>query len=67
LWQFAFLLVARVSALLAVPRRSLGAVDREPSEVSLRALLNRWISLLAAAFSFMLAALVLPWFTRYRQ
>jgi MFS family permease len=47
-WRLAFLLVAVVSALLAVPRRSLGAVDRDPSPVSLRALLNRWISLLAA-------------------
>jgi ACDE family multidrug resistance protein len=40
-WRLAFLLVP---ALLVVPRRSLGAVDREPSEVSLRALLNRWMS-----------------------
>ena len=47
-WRLAFVLVALVSALLALPRRALGAVEREPSEVSLRALLNRWITLLAA-------------------
>jgi MFS family permease len=46
-WRLAFMLVALVSMLLAVPRRSLGAVDPDPSPVSLRALLNRWISLLA--------------------
>jgi MFS family permease len=47
-WRLAFLLVAVAAALLAFPRRSLGAIDRDPSDVSLRALLNRWISLLAA-------------------
>ena len=47
-WRLAFVLVAVVSALLAVPRQSLGAFERAPGRASLRALLNRWISLLAA-------------------
>jgi MFS family permease len=47
-WRLAFLLVAVVAAMLALPRASLGAVDPAPADVSLRALVNRWISLLAA-------------------
>ncbi|HEU4450546.1 MAG TPA: MFS transporter [Gaiellaceae bacterium] len=49
-WRLAFVLVAVVSAALAVPRQSLGAAEREEAAArpSLRALLNRWISLLAA-------------------
>lgn len=48
-WRLAFVLVAAVSVLLALPRRSLGAFEREPGGTArLRSLLNRWISLLAA-------------------
>ncbi|MGH3014129.1 MAG: MFS transporter [Gaiellaceae bacterium] len=49
-WRLGFVLVAVVSAALALPRRSLGAGERpaEAGAASLRALLNRWISLLAA-------------------
>jgi MFS family permease len=49
-WRLGFVLVAVVSAALALPRQSLGAGERssETGEASLRALLNRWISLLAA-------------------
>ena len=49
-WRLGFVLVAAVSAALAFPRQSLGAGERstEAGEASLRALLNRWISLLAA-------------------
>ena len=49
-WRLAFVLVAIVSAALALPRQSLGVGERPAAagEGSLRALLNRWISLLAA-------------------
>ena len=49
-WRLGFVLVAIVSAALALPRQSLGAAERqtETGAASLRALLNRWISLLAA-------------------
>ncbi len=47
-WRLAFVLVAVVSVLLALPRQSLGAFEREPGGASMRSLLNRWISLLAA-------------------
>lgn len=47
-WRLAFLLVGAVAFVLAVPRRSLGGFEREPGVASLRSLLNRWISLLAA-------------------
>ena len=49
-WRLGFVLVAVVSAALALPRQSLGAAERqaEPGGASLRALLNRWIALLAA-------------------
>jgi MFS family permease len=47
-WRLAFVLVAVVSLALAWPRQSLGSVDPAPGVASLRALLNRWISLLAA-------------------
>ena len=49
-WRLGFVLVAVVSAALAVPRQSLGARERpaEAGAASLGALLNRWISLLAA-------------------
>ncbi|MGH3061667.1 MAG: MFS transporter [Gaiellaceae bacterium] len=49
-WRLGFVLVAVVSAALALPRQSLGAGERpaEAGAASLRALLNRWISLLAA-------------------
>ena len=49
-WRLGFVLVAVVSAALAFPRQSLGAGERtaEAGAASLRALLNRWISLLAA-------------------
>ncbi|MGH3036465.1 MAG: MFS transporter, partial [Gaiellaceae bacterium] len=49
-WRLGFVLVAVVSAALALPRQSLGVGERstEAGEASLRALLNRWISLLAA-------------------
>jgi len=48
-WRLAFVLVALVSFVLALPRQSLGGFEREPGgRATLRALLNRWISLLAA-------------------
>ncbi|MGH7359287.1 MAG: MFS transporter [Candidatus Rokuibacteriota bacterium] len=49
-WRLAFVLVAVASAALALPRQSLGIGERpaRTGEGSLRALLNRWISLLAA-------------------
>jgi MFS family permease len=49
-WRLGFVLVAVVSVALALPRQSLGAGERpaEAGTASLRALLNRWISLLAA-------------------
>ena len=49
-WRLGFVLVAVVSAALALPRQSLGAAERqtETGAASLKALLNRWISLLAA-------------------
>ena len=47
-WRLAFVLVAAVAFVLALPRQSLGGFEREPGGgVTLRALLNRWISLLA--------------------
>lgn len=49
-WRFAFVLVAVVSGILALPRQTLGAAERpspEAPRASLRALLNRWIALLA--------------------
>lgn len=49
-WRLAFVLVAAVSGLLAVPRHALGAAGRAAAGggASLTALVNRWISLLAA-------------------
>ena len=49
-WRLAFVLVAVVSVVLAFPRQSLGAAERQTGSngrASLRALLNRWIALLA--------------------
>ena len=49
-WRFAFVLVAVVSGILALPRQTLGAAERpspDAPRASLRALLNRWIALLA--------------------
>jgi MFS family permease len=50
-WRLAFVLVAVVSVALAVPKQTLGTMERQPrsnGRASLRALLNRWIALLAA-------------------
>jgi MFS family permease len=47
-WRLAFIVVAGVSAVLAIPRQSLGPAPRALGGGSLRSLLNRWISLLAA-------------------
>jgi MFS family permease len=49
-WRLGFVLVAAVSVLLALPRQSLGVGERRGDEptASLRALLDRWMSLLAA-------------------
>jgi MFS family permease len=50
-WRLAFVLVAVVSAVLALPRHTLGAAGRPSSDgprASLRALVNRWIALLAS-------------------
>jgi MFS family permease len=47
-WRLAFVLVAAVSALLALRRQSLGSFERAAGTSSARALLNRWIALLAA-------------------
>ena len=49
-WRLAFVLVAIVSGVLALPRQILGAAERpspDAPRASLRALLNRWIALLA--------------------
>lgn len=48
-WRLAFVLVAVVSAVLALPQQTLGAAERQASSgrASLRTLLNRWIALLA--------------------
>lgn len=48
-WRLAFVLVALVSAVLALPQQTLGAAKRQASSgrASLRTLLNRWIALLA--------------------
>ena len=48
-WRLAFVLVAVVSAVLALPQQTLGAAKRQASSgrASLRTLLNRWIALLA--------------------
>jgi MFS family permease len=50
-WRLAFVLVAAVSAVLALPRQTLGAAERQAGaagRASLRSLLNRWIALLAS-------------------
>jgi MFS family permease len=48
-WRLAFVLVAVVAVVLALPRRSLGAIEERPRrEVGLRSIANRWIALLAA-------------------
>ena len=48
-WRLAFVLVAVVSAVLALPRRSLGAIEQSPrGKGGFRSLANRWIALLAA-------------------
>jgi MFS family permease len=49
-WRLAFVLVAVVAVVLALPRQTLGAAERQTEEgrASLRSLLNRWIGLLAA-------------------
>ena len=50
-WRLAFVLVAVVSGILALPRQTLGAAERPSSDgprASLRALVNRWIALLAS-------------------
>jgi MFS family permease len=49
-WRLAFVLVAVVSVALAIPKRTLGTFVRQArsnGQASLRALLNRWIALLA--------------------
>jgi len=49
-WRLAFVLVAVVAVVLALPRQTLGAGERQPGtsgRASLRSLLNRWIALLA--------------------
>ena len=49
-WRLAFVLVAAVSLVLAVPSQTLGAAERQAGangRASLRLLLNRWIALLA--------------------
>jgi MFS family permease len=49
-WRLAFVLVAVVSVALAIPKRTLGTMERQPranESASLRTLLNRWIALLA--------------------
>ena len=48
-WRLAFVLVAVVAGVLALPSQSLGAAERSASSgrASLRSLLNRWIALLA--------------------
>ena len=50
-WRLAFVLVAIVSVILALPRQTLGAAERPAADApraSFRALLNRWIALLAS-------------------
>jgi MFS family permease len=50
-WRLAFVLVAAVSGVLALPKQTLGAAERQAGigvRASLRFLLNRWIALLAA-------------------
>jgi MFS family permease len=50
-WRLAFILVAAVSGVLALPKQTLGAAKRQTGSsvrASLRSLLNRWIALLAA-------------------
>jgi MFS family permease len=50
-WRLAFVLVAVVSGILALPQQTLGAAERPSSDgprASLRALVNRWIALLAS-------------------
>ena len=49
-WRLAFVLVAVVSVALAIPKQTLGTMEWQPrsnGQASLRALLNRWIALLA--------------------
>jgi MFS family permease len=49
-WRLAFILVAVVSVVLALPRHTLGTAERRAASdgvASLRSLLNRWIALLA--------------------
>jgi MFS family permease len=50
-WRLAFVLVTVVAVVLALPRHTLGAAERRPNpdrQPTLRALLNRWIALLAS-------------------
>ena len=48
-WRLAFVLVAVVSTVLALPRRSLGAIEENArGEGGFRSLANRWIALLGA-------------------
>jgi ACDE family multidrug resistance protein len=48
-WRLAFVLVAFVSTVLALPRRSLGAIEENArGEGGFRSLANRWIALLGA-------------------
>ncbi|MGH3044353.1 MAG: MFS transporter [Gaiellaceae bacterium] len=49
-WRLAFVLVAVVSVVLALPKQTLGAAERATTDApraSFRTLLNRWIALLA--------------------
>ena len=49
-WRLAFVLVAVVSVVLALPKQTLGAAERAATDApraSFRTLLNRWIALLA--------------------
>ena len=48
-WRLAFVLVAVVSTVLALPRRSLGAIEQDArGEGGFRSLANRWIALLGS-------------------
>ena len=50
-WRLAFVLVAVVAVVLALPRQTLGASERRAGangHATLRSLLNRWIALLGA-------------------
>ncbi len=50
-WRLAFVLVAVVAVVLALPRQTLGASERQAGangHATLRSLLNRWIALLGA-------------------